>query len=309
LKPLHSSFAVLSLTGGVVLLCLLTNRHVAPDRSSAGSRRGFNRIIAKVGSAELRSQDLQDVLRLGLRGQASEIALTPQNLAVRESAVLEHLIEDEILAQAARSNGLKTMLHGTEARRELSKEYVEEQAAKLPPFSEVELRDFYKNHGEKFYVPPAVQARQLFLPLNLREAKDKKEAEDSARKLGLDLATRIRQGQPLQKLVQQYTPASHREKAEIQTFRGGVMETSDEQKVLSLRPGEVVGPLRVEGGYCIFQGVAKTRGRLIPFFQARANIRTYLEEHRMEETRQKLLNQLRQQVSVERFDLSKPDDS
>src|SRR5262249_32851873 len=268
LKLLHSSFAFLALMGGVAVLWLLTNRHVPPDQSSAESRGGSNRIIAKVGSAELRSQDLQDALQLGLRGQASRVALTPKDSAVKESAALEHLIEDEILAQAARTNGVKTLLHGTEARQELSEKYVEEQAAKLPPLSEVELRDFYKNHGEKFYVPPAVQVRQLFLPLGFRKAKDKKEAEDLARKLGLDLAARIRQGQPLEKLAQQYSPAEHREKAGIQTFRGAVMEAVDEQKVLSLRPGEVVGPLRTEGGYSIFQGVAQTRGRLIPFFQA-----------------------------------------
>ena len=86
------------------------------------------------------------------------------------------------------------------------------------------------------------------------------------------------------------------------------MEAADEQKVLALRPGEIIGPLRVEGGYSIFQGVARIRGRLIPFFQARAYILAYLEQRRIEDARKKLVSQLRQEVLVRRFVGGKPGD-
>jgi len=79
------------------------------------------------------------------------------------------------------------------------------------------------------------------------------------------------------------------------------MEVSDEQRVLALRPGEVVGPVRVEGGYSVFQGIVQVRSRLIPFYEAKEKIKGYLTTSQEEALRKKLLTQLQQQVSVQRF--------
>jgi PPIC-type PPIASE domain len=298
MRPLPSILLVLALTGGAAFLTLRPNsrnpaRQVAQGPASAA-------VLAKVGETELRREDLRDTLQIQSQGHASQ-TLKPEDLALNETSALEHVIEDELLAQAAKGHGLSTALKGAQARQDLATGYVKERVAQLPPLSESELREFYRNHGEKFYIPPAVRVRQLFLALPLRQAKSKKEAEDLARKLGVELAARIRQGQSLEKLSQQYSPTDFMDRAQVQTFRGGVMEAADEQKVLALRPGEIIGPLRVEGGYSIFQGVARIRGRLIPFFQAQTNIRAYLEQRRIEDTRKKLVSQLRQEVLVQRF--------
>jgi PPIC-type PPIASE domain len=306
MRPLPSILLVLALTGGAAFLTLRPNsrnhgREVAQGPRSVG-------VLAKVGDTELRNEDLRETLQIQSQDHASPTAVKPEDLTLRETAALEHVIEDELLAQAAKVHGLSTALKGAQARQDLAARYVEERVTQLPPLSESELREFYRNHGEKFYVPPAVQVRQLFLALPLRQAKNKKEAEDLARKLGVELAARIRQGESLEKLSHQYSPADFMDRAQVQTFRGGVMEAADEQKVLALQPGEVVGPLRVEGGYSIFQGVARIRGRLIPFFQARANIRAYLEQRRTEDTRKKLVSQLEQEVLVQRFVAGKSGD-
>jgi hypothetical protein len=79
------------------------------------------------------------------------------------------------------------------------------------------------------------------------------------------------------------------------------MELSDEQRVLALRSEEVVGPLRVEGGYSIFQGIARVRSRLMPFYQAREKIKVYLEGRKEEDLRRNLVSQLHRQISVQRF--------
>ena len=79
------------------------------------------------------------------------------------------------------------------------------------------------------------------------------------------------------------------------------MELEDERKVLKLPPGEVVGPLRIEGGYSVFQGVARVRSGRIPFYEAREKIKTYLETRRVEEARQQLVANLQRQRPVQRF--------
>ena len=79
------------------------------------------------------------------------------------------------------------------------------------------------------------------------------------------------------------------------------MAAEDEKKVLALRPGEVVGPLRIEGGYSVFQGVTQIRSGRIPFYEAREKIKTYLETRRVEEARQQLVTNLQRQRPVQRF--------
>jgi hypothetical protein len=79
------------------------------------------------------------------------------------------------------------------------------------------------------------------------------------------------------------------------------MESEDERRVLALKPGEVVGPLRIEGGYSVFQGVAQNRSGRIPFYEAREKIKTYLETRRVEEARQRLVADLQRLKPVQRF--------
>jgi plasmid stability protein len=116
-----------------------------------------------------------------------------------------------------------------------------------------------------------------------------------------ELAERIRKGESWESLAAQHVPEGQRDRAQVHEFRGAAMEIEDERKVLTLPPGEVVGPLRIEGGYSVFQGVAQVRSGRIPFYEAREKIKTYLETRRVEEARQQLVANLQRQRPVQRF--------
>ncbi|HEU0005773.1 MAG TPA: peptidylprolyl isomerase, partial [Terriglobia bacterium] len=182
----------------------------------------------------------------------------------------------------------------------LAKQYLTLNLSKVPAVDEAALRNFYKNHGEKFVTPPRVQVRELFLPL--QEPRDKKDkTKDTAYVLGQELAERIRKGESCESLAAQHVPEGQRDRAQVHEFRGALMELEDETRVLTLPPGEVVGPLRIEGGYSVFQGVAQVRSGRIPFYEAREKIKTYLEARRVEEARQQLVANLQRQRPVQRF--------
>src|SRR5262245_64249429 len=104
----------------------------------------------------------------------SHASLSPQDLASQIGRALDTLIEDELLAQAARRQGLKTGLTGNSGRQDLARQYLERRVAKLPPLTDADLRMFYKNHGEKFTIPPSAQVRELFLPLQRAGTKPAK---------------------------------------------------------------------------------------------------------------------------------------
>lgn len=276
---------------------------VRPDDSAILENLAFltpKKLLAKVGDVELRSEDLRESMQTEFRGQVSHAGFSPEDLASKVGQALNVLIEDELLAQAARQQGLKTNLKGSAGRKDLVRQHLAHNLAKIAPVDEAQLRNFYKNHGEKFVIPPSVQVRELFLPLESpRNKRDK--TKDKAYVLGQELVTRIRQGEPLESLAAQHSPEEQRNLAKVHEFRGAAMEPQDEKKVLTLKPGEVVGPLRIEGGYSVFQGVAQVRSGRIPFYEAREKIKIYLEARRVEEARQQLVANLQGQRPVQRF--------
>jgi PPIC-type PPIASE domain len=258
------------------------------------------RLLAKVGVVELRSEDLREVLQSEFHGQMSHAGLSAEDLGLKVGQVLDALVQDEFLAQAARQDGLKTNQKGSAGRKDLANQYLAQNLSKVPAVAEADLRNFYKNHGEKFIIAPSLQVRELFLPLQgPRDRKDK--TKDKTYVLGQEVAGRLRKGESWESLAAQHVPEEQRDRAQVHEFRGAPMEAEDEKKVLALRPGEVVGPLRIEGGYSVFQGVTQVRSGRIPFYEAREKIKTYLEARRVEEVRQRLVANLQQQKPVQRF--------
>lgn len=258
------------------------------------------RTLAKVGEVELRGEDLREALQLDFHGQTSHSGLSPEDLAVRVGEALDTLVQDELLAQAGRQEGLKTNLKGNAGRTDLARQYLAQSLSKEPPLDEVQMRNFYKNHGEKFITPPSVKARELFLPLHSPTSKHA-QTKDKSYVLSQQLADRIRKGESLELLAAQNVPEEYRDRAQVREFRGGPMEVEDERRVLALKPGEVVGPLRVEGGYSLFQGVELVRSGRIPFYESKEKIRAHLEGLRVEEARKRLVTDLQQRRPIQRF--------
>ena len=262
------------------------------------------RLLARVGEVELRSEDLRESLQTEFQGQMSHAGLLPEDLGSKVGQGLDALIQDELLAQAGRQQGLKTNLKGSAGRKDLAGQHLAQYLAKQPRVDEAELRNFYKNHGEKFIIPPSAKVRELFLPLKSKPDKRSKTA-DKAYLLGQELAERIRKGESLESLAAQQFPEEQRDRAQVHEFRGAPMESEDERRVLALKPGEVVGPLRIEGGYSVFQGVAQNRSGRIPFYEAREKIKTYLESRRVEEARRHLAAEVERRFPVQRFTAEK----
>jgi hypothetical protein len=259
-----------------------------------------DQLLAKVGSVELRSGDLRDALQLEFHGQMFHSSMSPQDLSLKIATALDKLIGDELLAQEARKQGFETIAQGAQTRQDLARQLLKAEVAKLSAVSDREMRLFYKNHGEKFLIPPGVQVRELFLPH--QGDKDKKDKRERAYRLGEELVERLKRRESVEELAKLYVPQTYHDKARGYLFKGSVMDSADEQKILGLRPGELAGPFRVEGGYSVFQGIAQVRGGRIPFYQAQEKIKVYLQAREEDETRKSLVEKLQQNISVQRFD-------
>jgi hypothetical protein len=260
-------------------------------------------VLAKVGDVSIRGTDVRDALQTEFHGQQRHASLSRQDLALKISTALEGVLEDELLSQEARLRGFTSAFTGSQARKDLANQLFNTESAKLPPVTDQDMRTFYKNHGEKFYIPPGTNVKELFLPANsLAEEKTiRKEAIEKAMVLVKDLAGRIRNGERIEDLAKVHTPEAFQDRAKGFLFKGGMVDAKDEQAILHLRPGEVYGPVRVEGGVSVFQGISQERARFIPFFLAQEKIRTFLEFVRKQELRIMLVERAKQRVVVQRF--------
>ena len=127
--------------------------------------------VAKVGSNELKTDELRDYLLLTFQGQMTQVTLSKPDLVAKISVGLDQFINEELLAQAALKEGLKSSFEGVERKQDLAKKYLESQLAKEPPVSDAQMREFYKGHGEKFLIPAGVQLREFFIPLTGEKSK------------------------------------------------------------------------------------------------------------------------------------------
>lgn len=259
-----------------------------------------SQVLARVGPMEIRGTDVKDVLQIDFHGHLSHGSLTPPDLAQRIEEALDRIVEDELLAQLARQQGFSTSGSGPQARQDLANQLITSELRKLPEVSDSDLRSFYKNHGERFYIPPGVNVRELFLPVPAL-AEDRGKQLEQAKKIADSLAGRLRRGESAESLAGELVPQEFRERAKGYLFKGGVLREADEQSILKLTPGEVIGPIRVEGGVSVFQGISQERARLIPFYQARDKIKSYLEFNRTKELRQTLIKEAKQRITVQRF--------
>src|SRR5262245_5179568 len=266
---------------------------------------GPNKLLATVGGVNLRSEDLLEVLQKEFHGPVSHTGLSTQDIAAKAGVALDGLIEDELLAEGARRRGMKTDLDGSAGREDLAGRYL--ALNKIPDPSDADLRGCYKDHGEKFYIPAGARVRELFLPLQEGEGKAhqaRAREKGPTYSLGGQLVARIRAGDSVEDLAKQHVPEPYRDRARVHQFEGSVMSPEGESQVLALRPGEVAGPIRVEGGYAVFQCVSQIRSGRIPFYEAQGKIRKFLVAKQFEDTRKRIIAELGQQISVQRFTIN-----
>jgi hypothetical protein len=188
-------------------------------------------VLARVGSAEIRGVDVRDALQLDFQGQPIHGSLLPTDLAQRIADTLDRVVENELLAQLARQQGFSTSENGTLARQDLANQLLKSETAKLPGITDRELRSFYKDHGERFYIPPGVNVRELFLPVSAL-AEDPDNALERSKKLAESLAERLRRGEEAEMLAGEFVPQPFRERAKGFLFRGGILNEADEKSIL-----------------------------------------------------------------------------
>ncbi len=293
--------------------------------------------IAEVNGATLSTADFErqfERTRARFKQGNREI---PPALEVRlKENILRRLVEDELIAQKAKSEGVALSDEEFEARfaehrkrfgtaqayqdflkrtgqteeqlrLELRKSLLRERLyAKLVPDvepSEQDAKDYYNTNIKRYIEPEQVKASHILL--SYKEADDaavKKEKLAKCKKLMGDAKKKSTDFAELAKANSEGPTAPRG--GDLGFFPRGRMVPAFEEVAFKARPGQLLGPVETQFGCHVIKVIEKKKERQRPFDEVKASVVATLKAIKKSEHTRTLLNELRRGAQVKVLDPS-----
>ncbi len=167
--------------------------------------------------------------------------------------------------------------------------------------SDADVRDYYREHAQKFIPPPAVAVSQVFLalPSNGDEAALRAVHEKAAWVLKA-----LEEGEPLPELARAHSedPTGARG-GKIGRFAKGDMVPGLDKVAFEMREGEIRGPIVTDRGLHVLKVDRRWGDKPIPLEGVAPRIRSVLLSQRRQERYEEWMEALRKDAFIERADL------
>lgn len=206
--------------------------------------------------------------------------------SLRAVATLERMVlNPSLLRQAAHDKGLyqdpEVQLLERRVRENTLLDAVRNRFAAVDLLTDAEVWEFYDTYPDRFYHEESTQVEELLIR-DLTDAVDIKEriaagasfaqfADRSVRKSAIHSQARFHFHPRDQQIYPKLVPA-----------------------ILSAEQGQLMGPLRVEGGYSLFRVEGKNTGAIEPYEQVQQQARALLRRERQNRAFDDLVKALRQ---------------
>lgn len=235
---------------------------------------------------DLRRAVLETLVRRRLvlnQAQAKSIRLEPEELD-REEASLRRGLSEEAFDRSLMAQGIDY----EEWRRVLSQEILTQKALELllggrVQISADEVRSYYQAHREDFRRPEQVLAQHVLMP-----SKD----------LAQGLVQRLAKGQDLGAASAELGVALA-EDGEPTWLSRGHMPPALEDKIFSLEPGKLAGPLPSPYGFHVVRVLAKRAASELDLNQAAEEIQRQLSADKREAVAASFIEEMRAKARVE----------
>ena len=159
---------------------------------------------------------------------------------------------------------------------------------------EVEINAYYVRHADRYLTPTEYHLRQIFLPFAPPNTPDVVQARAH------ELERRLQEGADFQALLQQHSATPDTQKGgDLGYMKAEHMLPEIRQAVLSLKPGEISGPVRTETGIHIFRVEEIRPSQPLPLDKVRGDIQSILYQERSEELYERWLKELRNTAQVD----------
>jgi peptidyl-prolyl cis-trans isomerase C/foldase protein PrsA len=251
-------------------------------------------VVAIVDGFRIRADDLADAMNLEKEKYDPVLLKTPANARSFKQAVLENLIQEAILLNAAKearihvsSEELQRAIQETsdsamfkegpvskdvwkekQRRRLVISKLVKQEVTDKIPVTPEETRTYYNAHKQDFYQPTQYHARQIIV--------DNKE-------IAGQIAARLKKGEDFAALAQEYSLSPDRKRGgDLGFFNASTFPPIFTEICEKLKIGEISDVVATDYGFQIFQLLEKRQPRQQTLDDVKNAIESLLREKYME---------------------------
>jgi peptidyl-prolyl cis-trans isomerase C len=186
----------------------------------------------------------------------------------------------------------------SDARADLSVNKVMEAAvANIPGPTDAEARDFYDKNPDKFKQDEQVRASHILVRVEPNaDAKTKARAKAEIELVLKDLKA----GGDFAKLAQQHSQdGSAAQGGDLGYFPHGQMVPEFDKAAFSLPVGQISGVITTQFGYHVLKVTDKKPARTVPFEEAQAKIKEFLEQQKKQQAADSFIEGLKKKAKIE----------
>lgn len=253
-------------------------------------------VVARVDDIRITTDDLETSITIEKAKYDPIILKTGENAKAFKRAVLENLIQEATLLNAAKKAGIKvdndefkrfleaqsepamfkksdvpgSFWKERQRRRMMISKLIDRELGSKIAVTDAEIEGYYKDHKADFYQPVQYHARQIVV--------DNKE-------LANKILERIKKGEDFGKLAEEFSLSPDRKRGgDLGFFNANSFPPIFAEICGKLRPGETSGVVASDYGFQIFELVEKRDARQRTLEDARAEIESLLKEKHLEGT-------------------------
>lgn len=297
-----------------------------------GAVNTVSRVAARVGNVDITDADIDEMISqqhpnlashvqdytkiLKYRREALTTFIEIELLfykATKEGMLLSNEEVDAVVERNAANLGSLRALHETLAYKGFTIEQFRHRIRSLwaannmllkliaeSQYDEEKLRKYYEEKRETFRRPESAHIYHIFISV----ASSATDEERSRKRLQAEeIRQRIVSGEKFYDIAYQNSDAPHRVKGgDLGFVHKGMLEQKElDDAVFSLKKGELSPVIQAIDGFHLFMAVELKEGELLSFESVKKDLATRLQKERYEEKRERLIRQLKEEVSVQIF--------
>ena len=304
-----------------------------PTYSAAQQDAPTDKVALVNGVAITRSAFDREMTIFQKRSAQQGKKLSDQQLAQAKSAILDRLVEGELLFQESKKQGIlvdpnkindrlaeikkrfpndeeykkaltQMGITESEVRDQIEKGLAINQLVKTKvidkiTISEKESKAFYDSNPELFKQSEQVKARHILIKV-APDADEKAKAE--ARKKIEDVQKKVKAGEDFAELARKYSEGpSGKNGGELGYFGRGKMVKSFEKAAFSMKSGEVSDIVETRFGYHLIKVEDKKAAKPVTYAEVKGQLNEHLKKQKGQQEIDKYVEGLKKNAKIEKF--------
>lgn len=174
---------------------------------------------------------------------------------------------------------------------------MEAELSTIPGPSDADAKDFYAKNPDRFKEPEAVRASHILI----RVTPDADAATKAKAKATIDsVLKKAKAGEDFGKLAQQYSQdGSAAQGGDLNYFPKEQMVPEFSTVAFALKPGQLSNVVTTQFGYHIIKVTDHKQGRVVPFEEAQAQIKQFLEGQKKQDRQNAFVEGLKKKSKIE----------